>query len=153
MELFVFLWGILCFLCSLKWNGSPQIAFYYSQSERILFLSPQKSARTVASRWHVLPQGFHRVSTHQDNHCMLERIRRRKKGRNFSRVNTLNSLYEERVFVLLPQSNIVLTCWYLKARWDAFTVKEKKFWVKWKGICWWFQMKEWFLSPCDNNSE
>lgn len=127
VKLFVFLWGILCFMCSLKWNGSPQIAFYYSQSESILFLSPQKSERTVAPRWHALPQGFHGVSTHQDNHCALERIRRRKKGRNFSTatwVKTLNSLYEERLFVLLPQSNIVLTCWYLKARWDGFTVKK-----------------------------
>lgn len=82
IRLFVFLWGYLCFMCSLKWNGSPQIAFHYSQSESILFLSPQKSERTVAPRWHALPQGFH---THQDNHCVLERIRRRKKGKEFFR--------------------------------------------------------------------
>lgn len=72
------------FVSCVAWNetGSPQIAFHYSQSESILFLSPQKSERTVAPRWHALPQGFH---THQDNHCVLERIRRRKKGKEFFR--------------------------------------------------------------------
>lgn len=129
IQLFVFLWGCLCFMCSLNWNGSPQIAFHYSQSESILFLSPQKSERTVAPRWHALPQGFHTVSTHQDNHCVLERIRRRKKERIFlgaTWVKTLNCLYEEGVFVLFPQFYIVLTCWYLKACWDGLTVQAQK---------------------------
>lgn len=158
IRLFVFLWGYLCFMCSLKWNGSPQIAFHYSQSESILFLSPQKSERTVAPGWHALPQGFHRVSTHQDNHCVLERIRRRKKERNFSGATweeTLNCVYEDGVFVLLAQFHIVLTCWYLKACWDGFTVKAKNnnIWVARKRICWIFQIQECFFSPCDDNAE
>lgn len=86
MAFFSLVWGCLCFfedffcfMCSLKWSGSSLIAFHYSQSESILFLSALKSERTVAPGWHTFPRGFHTLSTHQDNHCVLERNKRRKR--------------------------------------------------------------------------
>ncbi len=123
-------------MCSLKWNRSPQIAFHYSQSESILFLSPQKSERTVAPRWRTLPQGFHTVSTHQDNHCVLERIRRRKKGEEFFRSHLSEdfklSLWGRSVcFIATIPHRVDLLIFKGLLKW--FYSESKK--VAWKRLC------------------